>query len=107
MDEIDDGVALSLLAQLEGAREVVVHGDREPLDLLVREVRRRLERREACAEEDLVRVRASDPRDCALVAEEGMQLPALAAQDLAQRRRVERERVGPEVRQILLELLLA
>ena len=35
-----------------------------------------------------------------------MQLPALATQDLTQRRRVERERVGTEVRQILLELLL-
>ena len=35
-----------------------------------------------------------------------MQLPALVAQDLTEGRRVERERVRTEMRQILLELLL-
>ena len=48
-------------------------------------------------------MRTADPRERALVAEERMELTALAAQDLAQRGVVDVERVGPEMRQLGVE----
>ena len=104
VDDVDDRVALALLAEIERAGQVVVHRRREPFDLLGGELRRRLERREPSAQEDLVRVRTPDPGERALVAEEGMELPALASEDLREPGRVEVERVGPEVAEILVEL---
>ena len=84
--------------------EILVHRGCEALDLLVGELRRRLERREPRAQQDLVRVRASDAGDRALVAEERVELPPLALEDLAERRGVEVERVGPEVSEIVVQL---
>ena len=49
-------------------------------------------------------MRAADARERALVAEERMELAPLAAEDLAERRGVDLERVGPEVRELLVEL---
>ena len=42
-------------------------------------------------------MRAADPRERALVAQERMELPPLSPEDLAERRAVDLERVGPEM----------
>jgi hypothetical protein len=62
VDEVDDRVALSLLAQLERAREIVVQCRVETGDVVRRQLRRGLERR-AARGEDLVGMRAADPGD--------------------------------------------
>ncbi len=104
VDDVDDRVSLALLTKLERAGQVVVHRRGEPFDLLGGELRRRLERREACAQQDLVRVRSPDPGERTLVAEEGVELSALASEDLREPGRVEVERVRPEVAEIFVEL---
>ena len=48
-------------------------------------------------------MRATDPRERALVAEERVELAALPAEDLGERRRVDVERVRAEVGEIGLE----
>src|SRR5256714_12341115 len=52
--------------------------------------------------EDLVRPRAADPRDGALVAEQRVEPPRVRSQDLPERLGAEPERLGTEVRQLLL-----
>ena len=49
-------------------------------------------------------MRAADARDRPLVAKERVELAPLACEDLAERGRVEVERVRPEVGEVLLEL---
>ena len=98
MDAVGLRVVGAALAQLEAARELVVHRRREPLDLLVREVGRERVRRELRRVEDLVRPRAADAGDRALVAEQRVQPARLAAQDLAELVGVEAERLRAEVR---------
>ncbi len=49
-------------------------------------------------------MRAPDARDRALVAEERVELTSLAVQDLGEPGRVEVERIGPEMGEILVEL---
>ena len=49
-------------------------------------------------------VRAPDAGDRALVAQERMELPPLALEDLGERRGVELERVRPEVGEVVVEL---
>ena len=71
MDEVDVLVALARQAQLERTLEVLVDRCGEALDLLLGELRRESERRQPRAVEDLVRVRAADPGERALVAEQG------------------------------------
>ena len=51
-------------------------------------------------------MRAPDPRDRPLVAEERVKLTSLAVQDLAEPRRVEVEGVRPEMGEVLVELCL-
>jgi hypothetical protein len=100
VDAVDARIALALEAELQRPGEIVVDRRGQRHDLVAAEVGRETERREPGRPEDLVRVRAADPRDRALVAEEGVELPAVAAQDLAQCGLVDVERVGPEVRQL-------
>ena len=50
-------------------------------------------------------MRAPDPGDRPLVAEERVELPPLALEDLGERGRVDVERVRPEVREVGLDLL--
>ena len=99
-------VSLSPFAQLQRMRQVVADRSSKALDLLVREVRRRLERRQASPEQDLVGVSAPDACDRALVAKERMQLPALASEDLTEGGRVELERIRSEMCEIGVQLLL-
>ena len=107
VDAVDRGVALAGLAEDERALEVLVDRRREPLGLLGREIGRELEGRELREPEDLVRVRAADARERALVAQERMELAALAAEDLAEPLGAEPERVGPEMRELGVEPLPA
>jgi hypothetical protein len=72
-------------------------------DLVVVELRRDAKRREACLPENLVRVRASDAGQRALVAKQRVELSPFTAQDPRERGRVELERVRPEVRQLLVK----
>src|SRR4029453_12615317 len=74
---------------------------------VVRELRRGLEGRKPRSEKDLVRVCTADSGDCALVAQEGMELPTLARQDLGGRGGIELKSVGTEVPEVLVELLRA
>ena len=55
--------------------------------------------------EYLVRMRTADAGDRALIAEQRVELPAVAREDLAQPFEVDVERVGPEVRKVGVELL--
>src|SRR5919108_894763 len=105
VDAVHDLVALSLLSQLECPRQVLAHRARQPLELRRREVGRELEGRELRSVEDLVRMRAPDAREDALVAEKWMELPSLAAEDCRERGRRARERVRPEGREVGLGLL--
>jgi hypothetical protein len=98
-------IALPAFAQPEGALEVLPDRRCQALDLLGRELCRRLERRQPRAEEDLVRVGASDAGDRALVAEERMELAALSPKDLAERRGVEIERIRAQVGELGLQRL--
>ena len=97
MDAVGLRVVGAALAQLEAACELVVDRRREARDLLVGEVGRERIRRELRRVEDLVRPGAADAGDRALVAEERVQAARLAAEDLAERLRVEAERLGAEV----------
>ena len=86
--------------------EVVAHRVGEPLDLLVGELGRGLERREPRAQEDLVRVGAADAGERALVAEQRMELPALARRGSRRARPASSSSAsGPRWREILVELL--
>ena len=105
MDEVDVLVALALLTQLERARQVLVDRVCQALDLLVAELGRELERRELRAVKDLVRVRAPDAGERALVAQQRVELPVVAREDLAEPGDVEPECVRPEVGQIGVGLL--
>jgi hypothetical protein len=67
----------------------------EALDLLFVEVARERVRRELRGVEDLVRPRAADPGDEALVAEERVQAPRIAWRISASCCRVERVASGP------------
>ena len=93
VDQVDVLVAFASEPQLERALEILVDRRCEPLGLLLGQVRRGLERAEPCPEKDLVRMGPADSGERALVAEEGMELAALAAQDLAERSCVELERI--------------
>ena len=104
VDPVHAVVALAREAQLERAAQVVVDRRRERLDLVVAEVGREPERRELRLPEDLVRVGATDAGQRALVAEQRVELAALAAEDLSERRCVDVERVGTEVRELGVEL---
>ena len=105
VDPVDVLVALARLPERERPGQVVLDRGREPRDLLGREVGRELERRELREPEDLVRVRAADPRERPLVAEQRMQLATLAREDLAESLRPEPESVGAEVGELGLERL--
>ena len=48
-------------------------------------------------------MRAADARERALVAQERVELPAVAREDLAELLGAEAERLGPEVRELRLE----
>src|SRR5205085_6814787 len=91
------------LAQLEPALELDVDRLREPLDLLTVEVPRQRIRREAGVVEDLVGPGAPDPGDHPLVAEERVQPARLARADRLERVGADAERLGAEVRELLLE----
>ena len=95
------------LAQLEAALELGVHRGREPLHLFVVEIAGECVRRELRRVEDLVRPRAADARDQALVAKQRVQPPRLAVDDLAQPLRPEPERLRAEVRELGLGRLRA
>ena len=84
VDPVDGRVALTGLAKNERALEVLVDRRCEPRGLLGRKVGRELEGGELREPEDLVRMRAADARDRALVAQQRMELAALAAEDLAE-----------------------
>ena len=84
VDEVDVLVALARDPQLERARQVVLDRRREPLDLGIVEVAGERERRELGSMEDLVRVRPPDPGERALVAQQRVQPPVVAREDLAQ-----------------------
>ena len=100
MDEVDVLVALAKEPELERPLEVLVDGGGEAVDLLVVELGRERERRQARTPEDLVRVCAPDARERALVAQQRVQAAVVGVQDLAQPGRVHVERVGAEVRQL-------
>ena len=95
VDEVDVLVALAGEPQLERTRQVVLDRRREPLDLGIVEVAGERERRQLRAMEDLVRVRPPDPGERALVAQERVQPPVVAREDLAQLAR-RRARAPPD-----------
>src|SRR5215211_1074466 len=97
MDAINRFVAGAALARLEAPRELRVDRVRQPLDLFRRELRRQRERRQAGHVEDLVRPRAPDPGEQALVAQKRVQAARVAGEDRAQPLRPEPERIGPQV----------
>ena len=105
MHAVDGFVVLAPLAQLERAREIDADRLREPLQLVRAELGRGLERREARAQQDLVRVCPANASDGALVAHQRVELPALALEDRGERRRVELEHIAAEVGEIGLERL--
>ena len=79
VDPVDVLVALTRLPQRERPGQIVLDRRRETPHFLGRDVGGELERGELRKPENLVRVRAADARDRALVAEQRMQLPTLAA----------------------------
>jgi hypothetical protein len=81
VDEIDGLVVLALLAELERAREIDADRVGKPLQLLLAQIGRGLERRKPGPQQDLVRVGAADAGDGALVAQQRVKLPALPVQD--------------------------
>ena len=80
------------------------HRRRQPLDLLCRELCRRLERRELRAQQDLVRMRAPDAGERLLVAQERWSCLRSRRGSPRVRRRPGRAR-RPEVAEVLVELL--
>src|SRR5215204_3594195 len=96
-------VARASLSQLEAALQLVVHRLRKSPDLLRADVSRQRIRRQLCGMEDLVRPRAADARDHALVAEQRVQPARLARQDLAELCGADLVRFRPEVAQLQLD----
>ena len=84
VDEVDVLVALAGDPQLERARQVLLDRRREALDLVVVEIAGERERRQLRAMEDLVGVRAPDPGERPLVAQQRVQPAVVAGEDLAQ-----------------------
>ena len=77
----------------------------EPLDLLVAELRGERERRELRAVEDLVGVGAADPGERPLVAEQRVEPPVVAGEDLAEPLGAEPQCFGADVGELGLGLL--
>ena len=100
---VDVGVALPGEPEVERAPEIDVDRRGEALDLVGCEVGRDAKRGELRFPENLVRVCPADTRDRALVAEERVQLSPLTAEDLAETRGVELERLGAEMCELRLE----
>ena len=105
VDEVDVLVALAGDPELERAGEVVLDRRREALDLVLVELVRESEGRELRPVQDLVRVRAPDPGERPLVAQERVQPPVVAGQDLAQLLGSQPDRLGAQVRELGLGLL--
>src|SRR5439155_10257033 len=100
---IGTGVGGAALTQLEAALELSVDRLGQPRHLLVRELRRQLERGQLRAVQDLVRPRAADPGQHPLVAQSRVQAPASLAQALAESFGAEAERLRTEPRELPLE----
>ncbi len=100
VDAVRPLVARPLLAQREAAGELLVDRGCEASDLLVVEVGGQRVGRELRRVQDLVRPRAADPGERALVAQQRVQPVRLAAEDLGERRRADAERIGAEVRDL-------
>jgi len=98
-------VVRASLAELQPAAQLRLDRVGEPLDLLAGQVGRQRVRRELRGVEDLVRPRAPDPGNRALVTEQGVETARVVAHDRAERLRVEREPVWAEVGKLLLGLL--
>src|SRR5438093_2359748 len=98
-------VGSAAFAQVEAACQFGVHRSGEALDLVVGQIGGERVRRELRRVEDLVRPGAADTGDQALIAEQCVQPPRLAAEDLAELRRVEAKRLRAEVAKLLLDLL--
>src|SRR4029077_140843 len=97
------GVVCAALAQLEPASELRVDRVGEPVDLSWDQGPGQGGRGQLRDMEDLVRPRAADPRDHALVAEQRVQAPGLPREDLAQLSRVDLVRLRPEVAELELD----
>ncbi len=100
MDAVRLLVAGAALAELEAAGELGVDRGGEPRDLLVVEILRERVRRELRLVEDLVRPRAADAGDRALVAQQRVQAPPFAAEDRRQLGGVDAGRLRAEVREL-------
>src|SRR4051812_17921139 len=88
------------LAQLQPALELGVDGGCEPRHFFLVEVARERVGRQLRRVEDLVRPGPANARDQVRVAQQRMQSPRLAVDDLAEPLRPEAERLRPEVREL-------
>ena len=94
-------------AEGEPLGEGLVDRRGQTLDLVLVQVGGECIRRELGAEQDLVRPRATDTRERALIAEERVQPARVGPQDLAESLRSQAERVRPEVRELRLQFVRA
>ena len=102
VDAVRARVVRAALAQLEPALQLDVDRGGELLHLLRDQVPGQRKGGQLRVMQDLVRPRAADAGDHALVAEHRVQSPRLLRADRLERLRAEPERFGPEVRELRL-----